>query len=305
MTSSAMSPRTADSIEASSRKSAISTVKRSRHRKLLGLRMRDRSARGSGGSETPWFRTIHRVASSDGEQSIRLAVCTLTGYSLRFKRGGKRTDATNQAMLNEGKVVRAFGFGQLLSPKLIEILGEHGEFDALWLDFEHAGLTMKDIELATMAARSYGMDHFVRLPATDYATVMRPLEAGAGGVMISMVGSPAEAEQAVRWAKFWPRGERGLNGGNRDGRFGLMPLAEYTAQANARHFVGIQIETAGALASVAEIAAIPDVDLLFVGPSDLSQVLGVTGEFENPKCLSRDRNHRTGLRRCQKALGRL
>jgi len=189
-------------------------------------------------------------------------------------------------MLNEGKVVRAFGLGQLLSPKLIEILGEHGEFDALWLDFEHAGLTMKDIELATMAARSYGMDHFVRLPATDYATVMRPLEAGAGGVMISMVGSPAEAEQAVRWAKFWPRGERGLNGGNRDGRYGLTPLAEYTAQANASIFIGIQIETAGALASVAEIAAIPDVDLLFVGPSDLSQVLGVTGDFENPKCLS-------------------
>src|SRR5580658_1745578 len=189
-------------------------------------------------------------------------------------------------MLNEGKVVRAFGFGQLLSPKLIEILGEHGEFDALWLDFEHGGLTMKDIEWATMAARAYGMDHFVRLPATDYAAVMRPLEAGAGGVMISMVRSPADAEQAVRWAKFWPRGERGMNGGNRDGRFGLMPIAEYTAQANASIFIGIQIETAGALATVAEIAAVPDVDLLFVGPSDLSQVLGVTGDFENPKCLA-------------------
>jgi len=188
-------------------------------------------------------------------------------------------------LLREGKVVRAFGFGQLLSPKLIEIVGEHGDFDALWLDFEHGGLTMKDIELATMAARSYGMDHFVRLPATDYATVMRPLEAGAGGLMISMVRSPSDAEQAVRWAKFWPRGERGLNGGNRDGRFGLTPLADYTAQANADTFIGVQIETAGALASLAEIAAIPDVDLLFVGPSDLSQVLGVTGDFENPKCL--------------------
>jgi 2-dehydro-3-deoxyglucarate aldolase/4-hydroxy-2-oxoheptanedioate aldolase len=172
-----------------------------------------------------------------------------------------------------------------LSPKLIEIVGEHGQFDALWLDFEHGGLTMKEIELATMAARVYGMDHFVRLPPTDYASVMRPLEAGAGGVMFSMVRSPAEVEEAVRWAKFWPRGERGLNGGNRDGRFGLTPLAEYTALANAGTFVGVQIETTGALESVAEIAAIPDVDLLFVGPSDLSQVLGVTGDFENPKCL--------------------
>src|SRR5579862_2561007 len=165
-------------------------------------------------------------------------------------------------ILAEGKVVRMFGLGQLLSPKLVEIVGEHGEFDALWLDAEHAGITMKEIELATMAARAYGMDHFVRLPATDYAAIMRPLEAGAGGVMVSMVRSPEEAEQAVRWAKFAPRGERGMNGGNRDGRFGLTPMAEYAARANTDTFIGIQIETAGAIAEVAEIAAVPDVDLL-------------------------------------------
>jgi 2-dehydro-3-deoxyglucarate aldolase/4-hydroxy-2-oxoheptanedioate aldolase len=179
-----------------------------------------------------------------------------------------------------------FGVGQLLSPKLIEIVGEHGEFDALWIDVEHAGLTMKDVEIATMAARAYGMDHFVRLPATDYASIMRPLEAGAGGVMVSMVRGPEDAEQAVRWAKFWPRGERGMNGGNRDGRFGLMPISEYAPKANAETFVGIQIETSGAIDSVAEIAAVPDVDLLFVGPADLSQVMGVPGDFENPKCLN-------------------
>lgn len=188
-------------------------------------------------------------------------------------------------LLAQGQVVRMFGLGQLLSPKLIEILGEHGEFDALWLDAEHAGIGMKDIELATLAAKAAGLDHFVRLPATDYASIMRPLEAGAGGVMVSMVRSPEEAEQAVRWAKFWPRGERGMNGGNRDGRFGLTPIGEYAERANAETFVGIQIETASAIASVAEIAAIPDVDLLFVGPADISQVLGVPGQFEHPRCL--------------------
>jgi 2-dehydro-3-deoxyglucarate aldolase/4-hydroxy-2-oxoheptanedioate aldolase len=188
-------------------------------------------------------------------------------------------------LLAEGKVVRMFGVGQLYHPKLIEIVGEHGGFDALWVDAEHAGLGMKEFEIATLAAKAYGLDHFVRLPATDYAVIMRALEAGAGGVMVSMVRSPADAEQAVRWAKFHPRGERGMNGGNRDGRFGLTPLAEYVARANAETFVGIQIETAGALASVAEIARVPDVDLLFVGPADISQVIGVPGDFENPKCL--------------------
>src|SRR5205823_12328097 len=98
-------------------------------------------------------------------------------------------------LLAEGGVVRMFGVGQLLSPKLIEIVGEHGGFDALWLDAEHAGITMKEIELATMAARAYGMDHFVRLPATDYAAIMRALAAGAGGLMVSMVRCTAAAEQ--------------------------------------------------------------------------------------------------------------
>ena len=188
-------------------------------------------------------------------------------------------------ILAEGGVVRMFGVGQLYSPKLIEIVGEHGGFDALWLDAEHAGLGMKEIELSTMAARYYGLDHFVRQPATDYASIMRSLEAGAGGVMISMVRGVEDAEEAVRWSKFYPRGERGMNGGNRDGRFGLTPLPEYVAAANTGTFVGIQIETASAIAAVAELAAIPDVDLLFVGPADISQVMGVPGDFENPKCL--------------------
>ncbi|GAC1336093.1 MAG: aldolase/citrate lyase family protein [Isosphaeraceae bacterium] len=189
-------------------------------------------------------------------------------------------------LLAEGKLVKLFGVGQLFSPKLIEVVGVHGGFDGLWIDVEHAGLSMKDVELATLAANAHGLDHFVRLPATDYASLMRVLEAGSGGVMISMVDSPEQAEQAVRWVKFAPRGQRGLHGGNRDGKFGLIPLPEYVQKANAETFVGIQIETPGALERVAEIAEVPDVDLIFVGPADLSQVLGVTGKFEDPKCLA-------------------
>ena len=69
-------------------------------------------------------------------------------------------------LLAEGKLVRMFGVGQLYHPKLIEIVGEHGEFDALWLDVEHAGLGMKEIEIATMAA--HGIRHGpLRPPAGD------------------------------------------------------------------------------------------------------------------------------------------
>jgi 4-hydroxy-2-oxoheptanedioate aldolase len=198
---------------------------------------------------------------------------------------GERRMGRIKQRLAAGETVRLFGVGQVYSPKLIEIIGVHGLFDGLWLDAEHAGLGMKEIELATLAANCHGLDHFVRMPATDYASIMRALEAGAGGVMISMVRSPDDADQAVRWAKFWPRGNRGLNGGNRDGKFGLIPIPEYVARANAETFVGIQIETSQAIESVADIAAIDDIDLIFVGPADISQVLGVPGDFENPKCL--------------------
>lgn len=188
--------------------------------------------------------------------------------------------------LAEGRFVRLFGLGQVFHPKLVEILGEHGGYDGLWLDHEHSGLTLPQLEWAVLAARNYGLDHFVRMPAVDYASVMRPLEAGVGGVMFSMIRDAEHAERAVRWAKFHPRGERGLNGSNRDGRFSLMPIDEYVAKANAETFVGIQLETANAIEQAAAIAAIPDVDLLFVGPADLSQVLGVPGQFEHPKCLA-------------------
>jgi len=187
--------------------------------------------------------------------------------------------------LAAGEVVRLFGIGQLASPKLVEMIGFLGGYDGFWIDQEHAGLGMRDVELCTLAANAHGLDHFVRLPATDYASVMRVLEAGANGCMFSMVRGVKDADKAVRWAKFPPRGERGLNGGNRDGRFGLEPLAGYIERANRDTFIGIQIETPEAIAEVRDIAALPDVDCIFVGPADLSMILGVTGEFEHPKCL--------------------
>ena len=208
-------------------------------------------------------------------------------------------------LLAQGQVVRVFAIGQLLSPKLVEIVGEHGDFDALWLDFEHAGISMQQVELATLAAKAYGMDHFVRLPATDYASVMRPLEAGAGGVMISMVRSAGEAEQAVRWAKFWPRGERGLNGGNRDGRFGLTPLAEYMAAANASTFVGIQIETAGAARQRGGDRRNSRCRSPVRRPVRPQPGAGRSRRFREPQVPGGHRDDRTNLCRGQEALGRL
>ncbi len=156
-----------------------------------------------------------------------------------------------KALLAGGRVLRVFALGHLFSPKLVEpIEAGRGGFDAVWFDQEHAGLSMAQLEEGSRAARAVGLDCFVRLNATDYASVMRALEAGAGGVMASMVKSARQAEDVVSWAKFHPRGGRGVNGTGVDGRYGAMPGAEYFRRANAETVVAIQIEHIDAVEDV-------------------------------------------------------
>jgi 2-keto-3-deoxy-L-rhamnonate aldolase RhmA len=188
-----------------------------------------------------------------------------------------------KAALKQDRVLKVFMTGQFCSPKLVEMIGYLGGFDAVWFDQEHVGLTLAQVEEAARAARAVGLDSFVRLPATDYAAVMRPLEAGAGGVMASMVRSLREVENLVSWARFHPRGQRGINGGGPDGHYGLTPVLDYFRQANEETVVGVQIEHVDAVEAIDKIAAVAGVDFLFVGPADLSQSLGVPCQWEHPR----------------------
>ena len=186
-------------------------------------------------------------------------------------------------LLSKGQLTRVFCLGQLCNPKILEMVALQGVYDAVWLDQEHGGLAIEQLEQSIRAARASNMETFVRLAPTDYATVMRPLEAGAGGIMAAQVRSARQAEEVVRWAKFHPRGIRGINNTGVDGRYGLTPLADYLSEANANTFIAIQIENVEALEDVEGIAAVPDVDVLFVGPADLSQSMGLPAEWEHPR----------------------
>ena len=112
------------------------------------------------------------------------------------------------------------------------------------------------METATAFGRATGLDSFVRVAPTDYATVTKCLESGAGGVMAAQISTAAQAEEFVRWSKFVPRGCRGMNAGGFDGRFGNLGLAEFCERANRDSFVAIQIETTAAVDQCDEIAAI-------------------------------------------------
>ncbi len=187
--------------------------------------------------------------------------------------------------LQRGETLVVFAVGRMFHHNIIHYLGMQGHFDGFWIDVEHGGLTTHDIEVAASAGMAHGLDCFVRVPPTDYATVTRCFESGATGVMAAQITSAEHAEEFVRWAKFAPRGRRGLNPLGFDGGFGSIPLAEFTERANRETFVAIQIETASAAQDVDAIAAIDGVDLLFVGPSDLSQAVGTIGDFTGPESI--------------------
>lgn len=186
-----------------------------------------------------------------------------------------------KTLLKQGRLLKVFALGHLFRPEMVEMVGWLGGFDAVWLDLEHTPMSVADVAAGARAGRACGLDTFVRLAATDYAAVMRPLEAGAGGLMASMVRSAREAEDLVRWAKFHPRGLRGVNGTGPDGRHGMTPLLDYFQKANDETVLGVQIERVEAVEDIERIAAVPDLDFLFVGPADLSQSLGVPGQWDH------------------------
>jgi 2-dehydro-3-deoxyglucarate aldolase/4-hydroxy-2-oxoheptanedioate aldolase len=188
--------------------------------------------------------------------------------------------------LRAGQLVRVMHFTGLSSPKLVEVAGILGDFHGLWIDQEHTAVPHAQLELMLMACRAVGLDAFARVPPTDYATIMRPMEAGCSGVMVAQVRSLEEVEQAVAWAKYPPQGVRGLLAATVEADYGKTDMRTHVATANRDRWVSIQIETLEALEAINQIAAVEGVDWLFVGPADLSVALGVPGEFMHPKCIA-------------------
>ena len=185
--------------------------------------------------------------------------------------------------LAENELIRIFSMARIIHPVVIDLIGLAGGYHGFWIDQEHGGLTYEQIQLAAVCGRANDLDSFVRMSPMDYSLVTQALEAGAGGVMAAQIHSAEQAEQFVRWAKFAPRGLRGMNTGGRDAWFTHKTVTQFAEDANREHLVAIQIETLGALKEADKIAAIDGVDMLFVGPTDLSQAMGHVGQLGHPE----------------------
>jgi len=171
------------------------------------------------------------------------------------------------------------------SPLAVEIAGRCG-IDGVWIDLEHRPWTMHDIFPMLAAGRIADTDCFVRIRKGEgYTSFFRPLEDGAAGIMAPHVKSREEAEWVARNAKFPPIGRRGLETMMPDADLGFSDPIEYTRHANRETFVCIQIEDAEALDHLDEIAATPGVDILFIGPADLTFSMGIPLELSHPDFL--------------------
>jgi 4-hydroxy-2-oxoheptanedioate aldolase len=167
-------------------------------------------------------------------------------------------------------------------PSVYELTSLMG-FDGIWMDMEHHTYSLETASLLMRAARVGKADILARAAKGEFARVARLLEAGAQGIMYPRCDDAAEAHQVVQWAKFAPVGKRGFDGGNPDMPYCTMPMAEYVKAANDETFIVIQIEESGALDHAEEIAAVPGVDVLFLGPADFSVLSGFPGQFDHPK----------------------
>ena len=164
----------------------------------------------------------------------------------------------------------------------LELLSLAG-FDFAVLDTEHGYYNPESVERMVRAAEGAELPVVVRVPScTAPADAGRALDAGACGILFPRADGIAAVRSAVESVKYAPVGKRGL-AGVRANRYGGVPFDHWVLEANEGTTAFVQIETAGALNAACDIASEKWVDLLYVGPNDLSQALGVPGRYDDPR----------------------
>lgn len=183
--------------------------------------------------------------------------------------------------IKRGKPVVGSWLG-LPSPDLVELLGWAG-FDFVILDNEHKPFSPENSRNLIRAAEVANIVPVARMATNDLTAMQQALDAGALGVQIAHIHNKEEALSAIQNAKYHPLGKRGLDLSVRAARYGLMARDEYLTLANEEIMVIIQIENVKAVDNLPEILKVEGIDVIFIGPADLSHSLGLPGQFDHPR----------------------
>ena len=179
-----------------------------------------------------------------------------------------------RAKMRQGKLAIGTSVG-LADPAIIEIIGLAG-FDAAFIDMEHTTFDLGVVENMLRACDLTGITSIVRVPDNNPKTILRILDAGAQGIQVPHIAGVEDAQAAVRAVRYPPLGERGVGGATRAARYGAVKFDQHVATSNAEILLAVMVEDKEGLSQLAEIAAVPGIDLVAIGPSDLSLALGVT-----------------------------
>ena len=187
------------------------------------------------------------------------------------------------AALSKGQIVTG-AFQMLTDPAVTEVILKVG-YDFILLDTEHRAINPETVEHLIRAAHGAGANKaaIVRVSTLRRDAVQYALDAGAEGVLVPLLGTPQQAEEAASYARFPPAGSRGLNSMVRGAGWRAEDPPAYTAAASQQVLLAVQIETEEGVENASAIAAVPGVDVVFVGPYDLSHGMGRTGQLGHPK----------------------
>jgi 2-keto-3-deoxy-L-rhamnonate aldolase RhmA len=152
-------------------------------------------------------------------------------------------------------------------------------------DMEHSGVTIEALKGQIAACRGIGITPMVRVPTLQYHFIARCLDMGAMGIMVPMVETAAQAREIVSATRYPPAGRRGAAFAMAHDDYQGGPVPEKMVVANERTLVIALVETAAGVAAVDEIAAVDGIDVIWLGHFDLTNFMGIPGQFENPDYL--------------------
>lgn len=174
-------------------------------------------------------------------------------------------------------------FMKTCDPGFVEAVGYAG-MDFAILDMEHGPISIQSMQNNIRAAQLSGVLPIIRVPAITEEAIGKALDIGAAAVEIPQISTAKEAEFAVRLAKFAPRGERGVCRFVRAAHYSAMDWEVYFQSANDTILIA-QIEGTEAVKNLDNILNVDGIDILFIGPYDLSQSLGVPGQTTHPRVI--------------------
>lgn len=173
----------------------------------------------------------------------------------------------------------------LNDPRIVEMAGLAGA-SAVWLCNEHVPNDWTNLENQVRAARLHDLDSIIRVSKGSYSDYVKPFEMDATAIMVPHVTTADEARKVVEMTRFLPLGRRPMDGGNIDGAFCQIPVADYLHHSNTERLLILQIESPEALENVEAIAAVPGFDVLLFGPGDYSHLIGKAGQIGAPEVVA-------------------